>query len=80
MMVVSVSTDQTFEAGTPRVLFQTALPERTPGDPSRYAVSADGKRFLITAPAPTADEAEAPEIHVIVNWFRELERLTPGGS
>ena len=80
MMVVSVSTDQTFEAGTARVLFQTALAERAPGDPFRYAVSADGQRFLITAPAPTADEADAPEIHVIVNWFRELERLTPGVS
>ncbi len=29
MMVVSVSTGQTFEPGSPRVLFETALPEST---------------------------------------------------
>ena len=79
MMVVSVSTDETFEPSSPRVLFETTLPERSPRDPSRYGVSADHQRFLITAPAPNADEAAGPEIHVIVNWFLELERLTPEG-
>jgi hypothetical protein len=80
MMVVSVSTDPTFEPGSPRVLFETALPESSPGDPSRYGVSADHERFLITAPAPGAEESAGPEIHVIMNWFQELQRLSPEGS
>jgi serine/threonine-protein kinase len=75
MMAVTVRTEPTFEAGAPRVLFESPLPERVPGDPSRYGVSADAQRFLITAPAP-GDEGE-PEIHVILNWHQELERLTP---
>ena len=78
MMVVSGETEPTFEASTPRVLFETPLPERAAGDPSRYGVSADGQRFLIIAPAPNFDGAgEAAEIHVIVNFFEELERLSP---
>ncbi len=81
MMVVSVETEPTFEPGTPRVLFETPLPESTPGDPSRYGVSADGQRFLIIAPAPNSDTGdEAAEIHVIVNFFEELERLSPAGN
>lgn len=69
MMVVSVSTDPSFEPSSPRVLFETALPESTPGDPDRYAVSAEHQRFLITAPAPGADESAGPEMHLIMNWF-----------
>jgi len=79
MMAVTVSTEPTFEVGSPRVVFESTLPERTPGDPARYAVSADGQRFLITAPAPGADDG-GPEIHVILNWFQELERRSPNGS
>ena len=77
MMAVNVETESSFEAGTPRVLFETPLPERLVGDPARYAVSRDGRRFLITAPAPGADTLDSPEIHVVVNWFEELERLSP---
>lgn len=79
MMVVSVETEPTFQAGTPRVLFETLLPVRSSSaDPSRYGVSADGQRFLIIAPAPSSDAAdEVAEIHVIVNFFERLERLSP---
>jgi dipeptidyl aminopeptidase/acylaminoacyl peptidase len=81
MIVVSVKTEPTFEYGTPKVLFETPLPERAAGDPSRYGVSADGQRFLVTAPAPeSGEEEDAPEIHVILNWFQELERLTPAAN
>ena len=76
MMAVEVRTSPTFEAGTPRGLFETDLPERIPGDPSRYGVTADG-RFLVTAPAPNAENEDKPEIHVIVNWLETL-RDRPG--
>jgi len=26
---------------------------------------------------PGADEPDAPRIHVILNWFQELQRLVP---
>lgn len=77
LMAVDVRTDSTFDAETPRVLFEQPLPERVPGDPSRYGVSADGQRFLIISPAATNGEAQPAEIHVVVNWFQELERLAP---
>jgi serine/threonine protein kinase/WD40 repeat protein len=76
MMAVQVQTSPSFEAGTPRVLFETDLPERVPGDPSRYGVTADG-RFLVTAPAPNAENEEKPEIHVIVNWLETLRDRPP---
>ena len=43
-MAVDVRTDSTFDAETPRVVFERPLPERTPGVPSRYRVSPDGQR------------------------------------
>ncbi|HLE69737.1 MAG TPA: hypothetical protein VJH87_08655, partial [Vicinamibacteria bacterium] len=76
MMAVKVRTSPTFEASTPRVLFETDLPERVPGDPSRYGVTPDG-RFLVTAPAPNAENEEKPEIHVIVNWLETLRDRPP---
>ena len=76
MMAVEVRTSPTFEASTPRVLFETDLPERVPGDPSRYGVTPDG-RFLVTAPAPNAENEEKPEIHVIVNWLETLRDRPP---
>ncbi len=77
LMAVDVRTDSTFDAETPRVLFEQPLPERVPGDPSRYGVSPDGQRFLIISPAETNEEAQPAEIHVVVNWFQELKRLAP---
>ncbi len=60
----------------PRALFETDLPERVPGDPSRYAVTSDG-RFLVTAPAPDAENEDEPQIHVIVNWVETLRDRAP---
>jgi len=72
MMAVGVRTSPTFAAGTPRILFETELPESFPGDPSRYGVTPDG-RFLVIAPAPDAEDEDEPEIHVIVNWAETLK-------
>ncbi len=77
LMAVDVRTDSTFDAETPRVLFEQPLPERVPGDASRYGVSPDGQRFLIISPADRNEEVQPAEIHVVVNWFQELERLAP---
>jgi hypothetical protein len=39
---------------------------------SRYAVSGDGKRFLMAAEPETS--LEAPPLHVTVNWLAGLKR------
>ena len=66
MMVVPVEAGATFEPGTARVLFEIPLPERGAGDPGRYAVSPDGKRFMVyNVPG---DKASQPSMNVILNW------------
>jgi hypothetical protein len=59
-------------AGTPRVLFKGPY---SPPDlwGRRFAISPDGKRFLLVKRSPEAFEPR--EIHVIVNWFEELKSL-----
>jgi hypothetical protein len=40
-----------------------------------YDVAPDG-RFLMLV----RDRREAPTIHVVLNWFEELERLVPAAN
>jgi hypothetical protein len=40
---------------------------------NRYDVSADGKRFLMTEQVQ-GDEAKAPAIHIVQNWFEEFRQ------
>ena len=71
MMVVDVETGAAFKAGTPRVLFEMPFIERGEGNPARYAVSFDAKRFLVMTTVPE-DEAIAgrsvPPFQVVLNW------------
>ena len=69
LMVVPVQLTPTFKPGVPRELFQIPLPERTTGDPSRFAVSPDGQRFLVTTTDATRP-ADDSAVHVILNWRR----------
>jgi Tol biopolymer transport system component len=75
IMAIAVKTDPAFQAGQPVELFQTTLtPETRPVD-RRYAVSADGQRFLIASPptAPVAAGNSAP-ITAVVNWTSAITR------
>ncbi len=74
MMVVDVQTGATFGASKPRVLFEGRFLQELDG-PGRYAVSADGQRFLLTAPSESSPEPG--RIDVVVNWFEELKRKAP---
>ncbi len=65
MMVVSVQMEPEFKASRPRVLFEG------PYSP-RFDNSPDGQRFLMIK-----TETEAVPIHVVLNWFEELDRLVP---
>lgn len=65
LMVVSVTTDPTFSAGTVRELFSNpnlAWEWRLP----TYDVSADGKRFVL------AETLGEPVIRVVENWYEEF--------
>ena len=73
MMAVAVALQPTFKAGVPRLLFQMPLPERTIGDPSRYAVSPDGQRFLVTTTDDGGAAEDAP-VHVMLNWRTAIGR------
>jgi hypothetical protein len=73
LMAVDIETQPAFSAGAPHVLFEGSFVRGQPGLPG-YDVSLDGRRFLMVKP----DEAEATQrpIHVVINWFDELRRLT----
>ncbi len=68
LMSIDVKGDgREFEAGLPKVLFDTILTSNITRN--RYTVSRDGQRFLmVTMPK---DQVH-PEIHVLVNWEATL--------
>ena len=68
MMAVPIDTTSRFEAGEPQVLFQTgAFNNRF----FKWAVTRDGKRFLLNAMPP---QSSAAPLTVIVNWTTLLEK------
>jgi Tol biopolymer transport system component len=72
MMVVDITTQPSFVAGKPRMLFeQRYVP--TPGTNSNYDISPDGQRFLMLK-ASEATEAAPTQINVVLHWFEELKQ------
>jgi serine/threonine protein kinase/Tol biopolymer transport system component len=71
-----VSASSHFEAGTPAALFQTKMAsidgELGPYVIFNYAVTGDGKRFLLNEPA---GEEALPAVSVVLNW-----RSIPGAK
>ena len=67
---VTVSVAPTFSWGTPKRLWDSALPPDRDGAPS-YTLTPDGNRFLLAKPL------RSDEFCVVLNWFNELERLVP---
>jgi Tol biopolymer transport system component len=75
MMAVDISTQPSFVAGKPRMLFEGPyLP--TPLTNPNYDVSPDGQRFLMLKPVEQTQEAPT-QINVVLNWFEELKRRVP---
>jgi serine/threonine protein kinase len=71
LMAVEVKAGgSTFEAGVPKVLFQTHVISY-PNPRNAYDVSADGQRFLIITPL---EEATTTPITVVANWTADLKR------
>jgi eukaryotic-like serine/threonine-protein kinase len=75
MMAVQITTQPSFSAGTPKVLFEGQYQLLALSTPN-YDVSPDGQRFLMLKPIDQA--AAAPtQINVVLNWFEELNRRVP---
>ena len=64
MMAVDVRTSGTFQAGTPRRLFEIRFGAGRRGPRNDYSVTPDGQRFLIRL----ATSPSSSPIHVVVNW------------
>ena len=76
MMAVDVTTEPSFNAGTPRLLFEGRY-GRDSFDRTYYDVTPDGQRFVMVK----AGETLAPaQINITLNWFEELKRLVPTGN
>ena len=73
LMVVAVSTEGEFSAGSPTELFEHAGLRNSFNNPN-YDVSLDGQRFILAEPVGY-DETEAPQatVRVVQNWFAEFE-------
>jgi dipeptidyl aminopeptidase/acylaminoacyl peptidase len=68
MMAVPIDATDQFSAGVPLVLFPTGL---LPGANQRYAVTRDGKRFLVGA---TPEQSRSAPITVVLNWTATIQR------
>jgi serine/threonine-protein kinase len=71
-MVVSISTNPEFAAGTPQVVFEGPYVNVSG---LSYDVAPDGQRFLVLQ--PQYDDSQVRELHVVTNWFEELKQLAP---
>jgi len=77
MMAVETTTQPSFAAGKPRVLFEGQyLASVFPSSGGAYDVSADGQRFLMVKETEAASRSTA-QIHVVLNWVEELKRRVP---
>jgi serine/threonine protein kinase len=77
MMAVDVTTQETFSAGNPKMLFE-GLYVPTPRSFQDYDVSPDGQRFLMLKAAGQGQVS--PQINVVVNWTEELKQVPPGNK
>ena len=76
MMTVDVTTQGTFSAGKPRVLFEGSYVP-TPRSFQDYDISPDGQRFLMLKP----EQAQFPQqINVVLNWTEELKQKIRTGN
>ena len=79
LMAVDVSVDgAAFGTGTPRALFAFSHSNVTHADYFPYAVTRDGRKFLVTRELPSsAGDARQTPVVVVLNWFEELKAKVP---
>ncbi|HJT88852.1 MAG TPA: hypothetical protein VJ732_13375, partial [Bryobacteraceae bacterium] len=76
MMAVDFVPGGVFQAGPPHELFEGALTATTPL--RNYDVTPDGQHFLMLRGEPPPDE-RVTRLHVVLNWFTELKRVSASG-
>jgi hypothetical protein len=73
VMAVDMPKGPHLEPGTPRMLFQPAMDDSGRASPgfcmAQYAVTGDGKRFLVLEPVVNASEQQT---HIVAPWTSEL--------
>ena len=77
MIAVDSTTQPTFSAGKPKVLFEAPYAPSLQTSPF-YDVSADGQRFVMVKEAE--EGSSAMQINIVLNWFEELKQKVPTGK
>jgi Tol biopolymer transport system component len=79
MMAVEITTQPSFSAGKPKVLFAGQYqPSPNPVPNANYDVTPDGQRFIMLKPG--GQEQAPTQINVVLNWFEELKQKVPTGK
>ena len=73
MMAVDITTEPTFSADSPRLLFEETYQKSTLFG-AAYDVSPDGQRFLMIQ---GSEQEAVTQINVVLNWFEELKQRVP---
>ncbi len=68
MMAVAIDTTSQFTAGVPQALFPTNVPV---GVNQRFAVTKDGKRFLVSS---TPQQSRVAPLTVVLNWTAAIQK------
>ena len=74
MMAAEITTEPSFSAGKPQMLFQGEYASVLVGVPN-YDVAPDGQRFLMVRGSEKA--GPVTDINVVLNWTEELKRRVP---
>ena len=75
MMAVEITTQPTFRAGTPTLVFEGQYFRDIVPSEANYDITPDGRRFLMIK--ESEQEGGPRQINVVLNWFEELKRLVP---
>jgi eukaryotic-like serine/threonine-protein kinase len=71
----AVQSGTTLAAGTPQMLFETAMFVTAGGRP--YDIAPDGRFVIIRSGQAAAGGGTASNLILVLNWFEELKRLVP---
>ena len=83
LMAVPIQTEPSVVFGRPSMLFDGLIVnDDAAGDGYTYDIAPDGQRFLVIKEEAVAGGQDDPlagldQLHVVLNWFEELERLVP---
>ena len=76
MITVDITTEPSFRAGTPKLLFEGGYETTSQATLADYDVTPDGQRFVMIEPSEEALEATT-QINVVLNWVEEIKRMVP---